>query len=77
MRPTAIATFVERHPTIKMLALAFLLLIGLSLIAEGFGQHVPKGYIYFAMGFSVFVEMINLRVRSKAQAVHLRRNLPD
>ena len=58
-------------------ALAFLLLIGLSLIAEGFGQHVPKGYIYFAMGFSVFVEMINLRVRSKAQAVHLRRNLPD
>jgi len=53
------------------------LLIGLSLIAEGFGQHVPKGYIYFAMGFSVFVEMINLRVRSKADAVHLRRNLPE
>src|ERR1051325_3538595 len=74
---TAIAEFVERHPTVKMLALAFLLLIGLSLIAEGFGQHVPKGYIYFAMGFSVFVEMINLRVRSKAQAVQLRRSLPD
>jgi predicted tellurium resistance membrane protein TerC len=74
---TPIAAFVERHPTVKMLALAFLLLIGLSLIAEGFGQHVPKGYIYFAMGFSVFVEMINLRVRSKASAVHLRRNLPD
>jgi len=74
---TPIATFVERHPTVKMLALAFLLLIGLSLIAEGFGQHVPKGYIYFAMGFSVFVEMINLRVRSKANAVHLRRTLPD
>ena len=74
---TPIAAFVERHPTIKMLALAFLLLIGLSLIAEGFGQHVPKGYIYFAMGFSVFVEMINLRVRSKADAVHLRRNLPE
>jgi predicted tellurium resistance membrane protein TerC len=74
---TAIADFVERHPTVKMLALAFLLLIGLSLIAEGFGQHVPKGYIYFAMGFSVFVEMINLRVRSKGHAVHLRRNLPD
>jgi len=73
----SIAAFVERHPTIKMLALAFLLLIGLSLIAEGFGQHVPKGYIYFAMGFSVFVEMINLRVRKKADAVHLRRNLPD
>ena len=74
---TAIAEFVERHPTVKMLALAFLLLIGLSLIAEGLGQHVPKGYIYFAMGFSVFVEMINLRVRSKADAVHLRRGLPD
>jgi predicted tellurium resistance membrane protein TerC len=74
---TPIAAFVERHPTVKMLALAFLLLIGLSLIAEGLGQHVPKGYIYFAMGFSVFVEMINLRVRSKANAVHLRRTLPD
>ena len=74
---TAIADFVERHPTVKMLALAFLLLIGLSLIAEGLGQHVPKGYIYFAMAFSVFVEMINLRVRSKAQAVQLRRSLPD
>jgi predicted tellurium resistance membrane protein TerC len=74
---TAIAEFVERHPTVKMLALAFLLLIGLSLIAEGLGQHVPKGYIYFAMGFSVFVEMINLRMRSKAGVVHLRRNLPD
>jgi predicted tellurium resistance membrane protein TerC len=74
---TAIAEFVERHPTVKMLALAFLLLIGLSLIAEGFGQHVSKGYIYFAMGFSVFVEMINLRIRSKAQGVQLRRTLPD
>jgi predicted tellurium resistance membrane protein TerC len=72
-----IAAFVERHPTVKMLALAFLLLIGLSLIAEGLGQHVSKGYIYFAMGFSVFVEMINLRVRSKAESVHLRRTLPD
>jgi len=74
---TAIAEFVERHPTVKMLALALLLLIGLSLIAEGFGQHVPKGYIYFAMSFSVFVEMINLRMRSKANAVQLRRSLPD
>jgi predicted tellurium resistance membrane protein TerC len=72
-----IANFVERHPTVKMLALAFLLLIGLSLIAEAFGQHVPKGYIYFAMAFSVFVESINLRMRSKTRAVHLRRNLPD
>jgi predicted tellurium resistance membrane protein TerC len=75
----ALATFVERHPTIKMLALSFLLLIGLSLIAEGFGQHVPKGYIYFAMGFSVFVEMVNLRMRAKSKeaGVHLRRTLPD
>ena len=74
---TAIANFVERHPTVKMLALAFLLLIGITLIAEGLGQHVPKGYIYFAMAFSVFVETINLRMRSKRRAVHLRRNLPD
>ena len=72
-----ISAFVDKHPTIKMLALSFLLLIGLSLIAEGFGQHVPKGYIYFAMGFSVFVEMINLRIRSKEGAVQLRRSLPD
>jgi predicted tellurium resistance membrane protein TerC len=57
---------------VKMLALSFLLLIGLSLLLEGFGQHIPKGYIYFAMGFSVFVEMINLKVRGKAQPVHLR-----
>ena len=58
-----ISAFVNRHPTVKVLALSFLLLIGLSLIGEGFGMHIPKGYIYFAMGFSVFVEMINLRVR--------------
>ena len=68
-----IGDFVERHPTVKMLALSFLLLIGMSLILDGVGQHVPKGYIYFAMGFSVFVEMINLRVRKKAQPVALRR----
>ena len=66
-----IASFVERHPTVKMLALSFLLLIGMSLIGEGLDQHIPKGYIYFAMGFSVFVEMINLRVRSKSPPVHL------
>ena len=59
--------FVERHPTIKMLALSFLLLIGMALVAEGFHQHIPKGYIYFAMGFSVFVEMLNLRAHRKAQ----------
>ncbi len=53
--------FVEQHPTIKMLALSFLLLIGFTLVADGLGQYIPKGYIYFAMGFSVFVEMLNLR----------------
>jgi predicted tellurium resistance membrane protein TerC len=58
-----VSNFVHRHPTVKMLALAFLLMIGVTLIAEGFGQHIPKGYIYFAMAFSVFVEMLNLRVR--------------
>ena len=73
----AVSDFVERHPTVKMLALSFLLLIGVSLTAEGFGQHVPKGYIYFAMGFSVFVEMINIRVRAKSQPVHLHTKLPD
>ena len=66
-----ISTFVNRHPTVKVLALSFLLLIGVSLIAEGFGMHIPKGYIYFAMGFSVFVEMINLRVRRTSAPVHL------
>jgi predicted tellurium resistance membrane protein TerC len=68
-----ISEFVERHPTVKMLALSFLLLIGVSLIAEGFDQHIPKGYIYFAMGFSIFVEMINLRIRAKSRPVHLRQ----
>ena len=67
-----ISAFVHRHPTVKMLALSFLLLIGLSLLLEGFDHHIPKGYVYFAMGFSVFVEMINLRVRRKASPVHLR-----
>ena len=68
----SISNFVNRHPTVKMLALSFLLLIGLSLIAEGFDQHIPKGYIYFAMGFSVFVEMINLRLRKVSEPVHLK-----
>jgi len=72
----AISGFVERHPTIKMLALSFLLLIGMSLLLEGFGQHIPKGYIYFAMGFSVFVEMINLRIRAKVVPVQLRDRYP-
>jgi predicted tellurium resistance membrane protein TerC len=73
----AISEFVERHPTVKMLALSFLLLIGVSLLGEGLDQHIPKGYIYFAMGFSVFVEMINLRVRAKSQPVQLRQKLPQ
>jgi predicted tellurium resistance membrane protein TerC len=74
----AISDFVERHPTVKMLALSFLLLIGVSLMAEGFDQHIPKGYIYFAMGFSVFVEMINLRIRARAaKPVHLHQRYAD
>ena len=68
----AISRFVEQHPTIKMLALSFLLLIGMNLIVEGAGFHVPKGYIYFAMGFSVFVEMLNLRARRKRVRVNLQ-----
>ena len=62
-RPSRSATSWISHPTVKMLALSFLVLIGMSLLAEGFDQHIPKGYIYFAMGFSVFVEMLNLRIR--------------
>ena len=69
----AISEFVERHPTVKMLALSFLLLIGVSLIAEGLEQHIPKGYIYFAMAFSVFVELVNLRVRAKSDPVKLHQ----
>ena len=69
----AIGAFVDRHPTVKMLALSFLVLIGTNLMAEGFGVHVPKGYTYFAMGFSVVVEMLNLKLRKNAaRAVHLR-----
>jgi predicted tellurium resistance membrane protein TerC len=71
----AIYTFVNSHPSVKILALAFLLLIGVTLIAEGFGEKIPKGYIYASMTFSVFVEVLNLRVRSKkkpVEAVHLR-----
>jgi predicted tellurium resistance membrane protein TerC len=70
-----ISGFVEKHPTVKILALSFLLLIGMTLIGEGFDQHIPKGYLYFAMAFSIFVEMINLRVRGKAKPVKLRRQL--
>ena len=66
-----ICAFVERHPTVKMLALSFLLLIGMTLIGEGTGLHIPKGYVYFAMGFSVFVEMLNLRLKKKGKPVQL------
>jgi predicted tellurium resistance membrane protein TerC len=68
-----IGEFVERHPTVKMLALSFLLMIGVALIAEGFDQHIPKGYIYFAMAFSVMVELLNLRAKKvRGEVVHLR-----
>ena len=68
----SVSGFVERHPTVKMLALSFLLLIGFTLVAEAFHVEIPKGYIYFAMGFSVLVEMLNLRVRNKMEPVNLR-----
>jgi predicted tellurium resistance membrane protein TerC len=71
----SISGFVDRHPTIKMLALSFLVLIGTNLVAEGFGVHIPKGYTYFAMGFSVAVEMLNLRLRKAAKPVQLHRNV--
>ena len=67
----SISAFVNRHPTVKMLALSFLLLIGMSLIAEGFEFHIPKGYVYFAMGFSIFVEVLNIQFRRKSQPVKL------
>jgi predicted tellurium resistance membrane protein TerC len=72
-----VSTFVDAHPTVKVLALSFLLLIGCSLVAEGFGVHIPKGYVYFAMGFSVFVEMINLRAAKKGKAVKLHDGYRD
>jgi predicted tellurium resistance membrane protein TerC len=72
-----IGDFVDAHPTIKILALAFLVLVGVTLIAEGFGTHVPKGYIYFAMAFSFAVEMINIRLRKRAaKPLHLRKDMP-
>ena len=74
---TPISDFVEKHPTIKMLALSFLVLIGTNLVAEGLGQHIPKGYTYFAMGFSVGVEMLNIRLRKKVQPLHLRSGAPQ
>lgn len=73
-----ISRFIERHPTIKILALSFLLLIGFALVGEGLDLHIPKGYIYFAMAFSVFVEMLNIRVRKKkAPPIRLRRHYAE
>jgi predicted tellurium resistance membrane protein TerC len=73
---TLISAFVERHPTVKMLALSFLLLIGVTLIAEGFGQHISKEYVYFAMAFSVFVEALNLRARKGRGTASAPHSLP-
>ena len=75
MAATPISAFVDRHPTVKMLALSFLVLIGTNLVAEGLGQHISKGYTYFAMAFSVAVEMLNLRLRAKGVPVDLKDNL--
>ena len=72
-----IGGFVQRHPTVKMLALSFLLLIGVMLVAEGFHQKIPKGYIYFAMAFSVIVEILNMRLRKKVEPVHLHNAYAD
>jgi predicted tellurium resistance membrane protein TerC len=73
-----ISDFVHRHPTMKMLALAFLILIGVMLVGEAFGQHVGKGYIYFAMAFSLVVELLNMRLRARATPVPLRHStLPE
>jgi predicted tellurium resistance membrane protein TerC len=71
-----IGTFVERHPTVKMLALSFLILVGVALVADGLDLHIPKGYIYFAMAFSFGVEMLNLRLRRRVRPVHLHRHGP-
>jgi predicted tellurium resistance membrane protein TerC len=70
-----ISSFVQRHPTVKILALSFLLLIGLSLVGDGLDMHIPKGYVYFAMGFSMFVEAINLRIRGKSSPVKLHEKI--
>jgi predicted tellurium resistance membrane protein TerC len=69
----AVVRFIEKHPTFKMLALSFLLMIGVMLMLDGFGKHVNKGYIYFAMAFSLFVEILNMKVRKKAEPVHLHQ----
>ena len=72
----AISGFIERHPTMKMLALSFLVLIGVLLVTEGLGQHIERGYVYFAMAFSLTVEMLNLRLRRRVEPVHLHGGMP-
>jgi predicted tellurium resistance membrane protein TerC len=73
----AISDFIDQHPTIKMLALSFLILIGVALIADGFELHIPKGYIYFAMAFSVMVEMLNLKLRKKREPLQLHKVMSE
>jgi predicted tellurium resistance membrane protein TerC len=72
-----ISVFINKHPTLKMLALSFLLLIGVLLLVEGFHAHVPKGYIYFAIFFSLTVELLNMRVRKKSKPVDLKQDVSD
>lgn len=73
----SIGDFVDAHPTIKMLALSFLILIGFTLVGEGLGFHVPKGYVYFAMAFSLGVELLNLRIRKRREPIHLKKRIGD
>ena len=72
----AVSAFIEDHPTVKMLALSFLLMVGVALMAEGLDFHIPRGYIYFSMAFSVFVEMLNLKLRSRGKPVELKNRPP-
>lgn len=72
----SIADFVDRHPTIKMLALSFLVLIGVALLADGFHTHIPKGYIYFSIAYALIVEVLNIRLRKKTDPIHLKKNIP-
>lgn len=73
----AVSRFIEAHPTVKMLALAFLLMVGVALLAEGLDFHIPRGYIYFAMAFSIFVEMLNLKLRERGKPIQLRQSTPE
>ena len=74
---SSICKTLEQHPSLKIMALSFLMLIGVALIADGVGMHIPKGYIYFAMAFSLAVEMVNIRLRKKSKPIHLRQTLSE